>query len=147
MALRMQWLEFLASESRRLRKDAWDADRTQVRQDLLSKLATTYKFPLRVAFKGYVVRERVLRIPPLEAHIAGQRTTGEAHVLEVVPSGYTQEAYALVAGVLLPSERRLQPGSVLEVTVDILDPTGYRLYPPGLLSEIVDCKVVVAVEA
>jgi hypothetical protein len=143
----MQWLEFLAGESRRLRREAWDDDRAQARQDLLTKLASNYRFPLRATFKGYVVRQRVLQIPRLEAHVAGQRTVGEANVLEVVPTRYPQEAYALVGGVLVPSERRLQPGSVLELTVDVLDPAGYRLYPPGLLSEIVECKVVVAVEA
>jgi hypothetical protein len=47
----------------------------------------------------------------------------------------------------VPYERRLQPGSVLQVTVDVLDPTSYRLSPPGLISELVRAQVVVAVEA
>ena len=141
------WLDFLNEESTRVRRESWDADRAQVRQGLLEQLRSRFRFPLRVTFKGYVVRERVLKLPRLEAHVTGQRTVGESTYLELVPAKYKQEAYTLVGGILVPSDRRLQPGSVLEVTVDVLDPTGYRLYPPGLLCEVVERKVVVAVEA
>lgn len=122
-------------------------ERTQLRQGLLEQLRGKFRFPLRASFRGYVVRERVLKLPRLEAHVAGQRTVGESNYLEVVPERYKQEAYALVGGVLVPTERRLQPGSVLQATVDLLDPTGYRLHPPGLLCEAVETRVVVAVEA
>ncbi|HEV8360635.1 MAG TPA: hypothetical protein VGR28_09290 [Candidatus Thermoplasmatota archaeon] len=130
-----------------MRRESWDSDRSQLRARLLEQFRTSYRFPLRATFKGYVVRERVLKIPRLAAHVAGQRTEGESQFLELAPAKYRQEAYSLVGGVLVPHDRRLQPGSVLEVTVDILDPTGYRLYPPGLLSELVSCNVVVGVEA
>lgn len=143
----MDWLEFLNRECARLRRESWDAERCQLRQRLLEQLRGRFKFPLRATFKGYVVRERVLRMPRLQAHVSGQRTVGESSYLEVVPERYRQEAYSLVGGVLVPSPRALQPGSVLEVTVDLLDPTGYKLHPPGLLSEVVESKVVVAVEA
>lgn len=141
------WMEFLNEESARVRRESWDAERGPVRQGLLETLRGKYRFPLRVTFKGYVVRERVLNLPRLEAHVTGQRTVGESTYLELVPAKYTQEAYTLLGGILLPSQRRLQPGSVLEVTVDILDPTSYRLHPPGLLAEVVETKVVVGVEA
>lgn len=141
------WLEVLNEESARVRRESWDAERAKVRQGLLEVLRSRFRFPLRATFKGYVVRERVLKLPRLEAHVAGQRTVGESNYLEIVPQRYKQEAYTLVGGILVPTTRRLQPGSVLEVTVDILDPTGYRLHPPGLLAEAVETKVVVGVEA
>jgi hypothetical protein len=141
------WLDYLNEESIRVRREAWDADRAQVRKGLLEQFRGRFRWPLRATFKGYVVRERVLKLPRLEAHVTGQRTVGESTYLELAPAKFKQEAYTLVGGVLVPMDRRLQPGSVLEVTVDILDPTGYRLYPPGLLSEVVESKIVVAVEA
>lgn len=143
----MDWQRFLNEECARLRRESWDTERSVLRARLLEQLKANFKFPLRATFKGYVVRERVLKIPRLQAHVAGQRTEGETNYLELAPAKYTQEAYTLVGGVLVPTDRRLQPGSVLEVTVDLLDPTGYRLYPPGLLSEVVSKHVVVGVEA
>lgn len=140
------WLDFLNEESTRVRRESWDAERGQVRQTLLEQMRGKFRFPLRVTFRGYVVRERVLKLPRLEAHVAGQRTVGESTYLELVPAKYKQEAYTLLGGILVPMERRLQPGSVLEVTADVLDPTGYRLYPPGLICEVVETKVVVGVE-
>jgi hypothetical protein len=142
----MNWMDFLNEECTRLRRDSWDAPRSDLRVKLLEQLRSNFKFPLRATFKGYVVRERVLKMPRLQAHVSGQRTEGESTYLEIVPSRYKQEAYTLLGGVLVPSPRRLQPGSVLEVTVDMLDPTSYRLHPPGLISEMVENKVVVAVE-
>lgn len=143
----MSWVDFLNAECTRLRRESWDAERAQLRQGVLERLKESARFPLRAEFKGYVVKERVLKIPRLQAHVAGQRTEGESPYLELAPERYAQEAYQLVGGVLLPYERRLQPGSVLQVTVDVLDPTSYRLSPPGLLSELVRAQVVVAVEA
>ena len=141
------WQDFLNEECTRLRRESWNEERSALRQRLLEKTKASFKFPVRATFKGYVVRERVLKLPRLQAHVAGQRTEGESSYLEMVPARYKQEAYTLLGGVLVPMDRRLQPGSVLELTVDILDPTSYRLYPPGLLSEVVESKVVVAVEA
>jgi len=142
----MHWLQFLNDEAARLRREAWDTERAKLRSQLLEELRATFKFPLRATFKAYVVRERLLKLPRLQAHVSGQRTVGESNYLELVPAGYRQESYTLCGGILLPSQRRLQPGSVLQVTVDLLDPTGYRLYPPGFLAEVVDSKVVVPVE-
>jgi hypothetical protein len=143
----MTWIEFLNEECARLRRESVDGERAQLRAQLLDQVKGHFKFPLRATLKGYVVRERVLKMPRLQAHVAGQRTEGESNYLEIVPARYKQEAYTLAGGLLVPSDRRLQPGSVLQVTVDILDPTSYRLYPPGLICELVESKVVVAVEA
>jgi hypothetical protein len=140
-------MDFLNEECARLRRESWDSERAHLRQSVLEELRGKVRFPLQATFRGYVVRERVLRLPRLQAHVAGQRTEGEATFLELVPERYKQEAYTLLGGLLVPCERRLQPGSVLEVTVEVLDPTSYKLNPPGLICELVRSKVVVGVEA
>jgi hypothetical protein len=143
----VHWVDVLNEACAKLRREAWEGERAELRARALDRLKEQARFPLNAQFKGYVVRERVLKMPRLQASIAGQRTEGESPYLELVPERFGQDAYSLVGGVLVPYERRLQPGSVLQCTVDLLDPTSYRLNPPGLLSELHKAQVVVAVEA
>lgn len=119
------------------------------RQRVLQTVSRTYPFPLRLVFRGLVIGSRTL-----EAPVAVREPNGRAQVrvmqlqrfVEVVPEGFTREAYAALGAVLVPTSRGLEEGSVVTVAVDMQDPGTYHLEPSGMLADLVEMKVDVAVE-
>ncbi|HVL86836.1 MAG TPA: hypothetical protein VM681_02315 [Candidatus Thermoplasmatota archaeon] len=140
------WLSFLNAEARSLKTLASEADKGDLRCALVDALVSQYKFPMKVTFRGYVARERVIKKIKVRAGDGGTEEADKPY-LEVVPERYSQEAWDLLGGILVPMKRGLQPGSVLELTLDIQSPKRYKLSPPGILSSLRSCDIVVGVEA
>lgn len=101
-----------------------------LRGHLRDRLGEAYRFPLEARVRGLVAGERAL----------------DARCLEVVPEGLTREAAGLVGPVLLPTDRPLQPGSVVTADVVFEDPRARSFAQPGLLARIVRLDALVAVE-
>lgn len=119
------------------------------RQRVLRTVSKTYPFPLRIVFRGYVVGARTLEAPVAIREPGGRsqvRVNRLQRFVEVVPEGFTREAFESLGAVLVPTERGLEEGSVVTVAVDVQDPSTYHLEPSGMLADLVDMRVDVAVE-
>lgn len=116
------------------------------RRRVLQTVSRTHPFPLRLVFRGYVVGRRTLEAPATvrDGARTAMRVTREQEFLEVVPEGFTREAYDALGAVLVPTSRGLQEGSVVTVAVDLQDPSHYHF--DGMLADLVELRVDVAVE-
>src|SRR5688572_21154812 len=104
------------------------------RRRVLAAVARSYPFPLRLVFRGLVVGQRTLETPTTVREPGGRsamRVVRVQRFVEVVPEGFTPEAFAHLGAVLVPTARGLQEGSVVTVAVDVQDPSTYHLEPLG----------------
>lgn len=113
-----------------------------LRLDVAAQLAHTLEFPLRVAFRGHIVRRRQLKASGLVERWPWPGS--EVVVIEVVPERFGAEAYAAVGGVLI-HEPQLEAPSVVSVTAKLLNPASYKLRPPGLIAAEAEVRAEVRV--
>lgn len=119
------------------------------RRRVLQTVSKSYPFPLRMVFRGLVVGSRTLEAPVAVREPGGRsqlRVMRLQRFVEVVPEGFSKEAFQTLGPVLVPTERGLEEGSVVTVALDVQDPTTYHLQPSGMLADLVEMKVDVAVE-
>ncbi|HVL49104.1 MAG TPA: hypothetical protein VM889_11145 [Candidatus Thermoplasmatota archaeon] len=122
-------------------------DRARARA--LDAMRSRVAFPFRAVFKAVVVGERILASGPLAVGEAGQRRMKmqpDQRYLEVAPEGLTPIAFEILGPILVPSARNLMEGSVIMAALDVLDPSRYPIEGPGLVADLLDLKVLVAVE-
>lgn len=136
----------MTTEARSLSTLAGDQEKTELRRALIEAFEDDFPFPLKATFKAYVVRERLVKRVKVKAGPGGTEEESQP-CLEVVPERFGKEAYDLLGGILVPFKRRLEPGSVLELTVELRSLSKYRLNPPGMMARLVSCDVLVGVEA
>lgn len=105
--------------------------KSALRGHVRDRLGEAYPFPLRARVRGLV---------------AGERMVEDVRCLEVVPEGLTREAAALAGPVLLPTDRPLQPGSVVTAEVELEDPRLHARAVPGMWARVLALDAQVAVE-
>lgn len=142
--LKGSWIDFLNGEAEVMLKLTGTLDRGLLRRVLTESLEEQFDFPFKAVFRCYVISSRSVdpgALPP-----EARRGDEPVRFLELVPAGYRPQSFEIMGGILVPCDRDLHPGSVVTVAVAFLDPTTYQLSPPGLLTELVDMDVQVAVE-
>ncbi|MGQ0536874.1 MAG: hypothetical protein ACT4PT_12490 [Methanobacteriota archaeon] len=120
-------------------------DKACLRSLLVERLRQEVAFPLHAAFRGYATG-RVLKAPLSveDGRLRGDR--GNFHrFVELVPPGYEQATYEVLGGVLVEADADFGAGSVLRVSVRLLDPALYGFKPPAMLSDLEAMKVEVGV--
>lgn len=137
------WIDFTNERAERLRERGPILDRAVARQAVVGELRGAYRFPVESTFRGVVVSERRIRAPASDE----DEVPRHRNFLELVPGKLAETAYRLVGGVLVPFDRRLGEGSVLDVTVELWDPARYAIQPPGMLTDLKEARVVVGVVA
>lgn len=124
------WLGFVNEEIARRSGPLTRMERSRVRQQLLDRAATSFPFPLDVAFRG-VVADRV-------------EVRDQPHLL-LEPTALCEDALEVLGGVLVPSDRRLYEGSVAEVECRLADPDSYAL-DEGVLAVEGTLQAIVPIE-
>lgn len=124
------WLGFVNEQVDQASVSGPGLERARLRQTILDRSACSFPFPLEITFRGIVV-ERV-------------EHEGRSHLL-VAPSRLREEAIEALGGILVPSDRRLRPASVVEVTCWLADPDSYWL-DDGVLAEDADIEAEVPIE-
>lgn len=124
------WLGFVNEQVHETSGSGAGLERARLRQTILDRSACSFPFPLEITFRG-VVAERV-------------EHRGQDH-LRVEPSLMCEEAVEVLGGVLLPSERRLREGSVVETTCHLADPDTYWI-DEGVLAEDAEIEALVPIE-
>lgn len=120
-----KWVHFANVEAAQLLKFAGGMDPALLRRVLVDALRETHGFPLRTEFQGLVIGQRSQQATSHVPDAQGKSTLamqGEQRYLEVVPSGCSEETYRLLGPVLVPTDRPLQEGSLLSVSVTVRDP-------------------------
>lgn len=115
-----------ASEHARLLAGAAGERRSRV----IEELRHAVDFPVTLVVRGLVVGRRDLPEP----------------CLEVVPEGFGRAAFDTLGPLLVPTDRPLEPGSVVTARVDLVDPARYAIQPPALLARTLTLQASVAVE-
>lgn len=105
------WIGFLNEELATRQQDQRPLGRQHLRRQVLDRVACNFPFPLEVSFKGLVVGREV---------IDGQ------HYLVVAPTSLAPRAFEILGGVLLPTDRQLYPGAVVDVSCALADPDTYQ---------------------
>lgn len=148
MHARLGFVEFLNDEVRSAAPLERSVSAATRRRLLLAALSGRYAFPMKVRLRGYVVGARDVEGLPAEAIESGAEVGRAANgrYLEVVPEGFTKDAFDVMGPLLVPLRRGLDAGSVLTLELEILDPVSYELQPAGLVTRIESCLVEVAVE-
>ncbi len=146
---RVGLVEFLNGEARLVSSLASSLDPAGMRRLLRAALSGRYDFPLRAQLRGYVVGSRDVAgpSPSPKRGQGGLVRAACGHYLEVVPAGFTKDAFDLAGPLLVPFDRRLDAGSVLDVEIEVVDPASYEAQPAGLFTRLASATVRVAVEA
>lgn len=124
------WLGFVNEQVAQTTMGEAQVERFRLRQTILDRTACSFPFPLEISFRA-VVDDRVEH-----AH--------EDYLL-VEPEGLCEEAIEVIGGVLLPTERRLQPGSVVQASCHLADPDTYWT-DQGVLAEDAEIDALVPIE-
>lgn len=104
------WIGFLNEELATCSPDQRPLGRECLRQEILDRAACNFPFPLEVRFRALVVGREVI-----DGH----------HHLVLHPTSLMQEAFEILGGVLVPTDRPLFPGAVVDVTCSLADPDRY----------------------
>ncbi len=140
------WINYLNAEAEDLLRLSGALDHGLLRRVLTESLEENFNFPFKAVFRGYVLSSRSVHDGAIPSGLPQPSGPGSDRYLEVVPAGYTEEAFEIMGGILVPCERDLHPGSVVTMAVAFADPSSYFINPPGILADLVDLDVEVAVE-
>lgn len=124
------WLGFVNEQVQEARIAGPGLERARLRQSILDRSACSFPFPLEISFRG-VVAERVDH-------------QGEPHLL-LEPSLMCEDAVEVLGGVLVPSDRGLREGSVVETRCHLADPDSYWI-DEGVLAERAEIEALVPIE-
>lgn len=145
-AVEGSWIAYLNDETASVRKLEPTLDHGVLRRSVLDEMEEAFDFPLQTVVRGVVVATRTIEEMPIEVRGPGVGTGEPRRFIELAPAGYEEDTWDLLGGPLVPCERRLEPGSVVTVALEMLDPERYHLSPPGFLAHRQDMDVEVAVE-
>lgn len=124
------WLGFVNEQVSGTSDAGRQLESARLRQQILDRSACSFPFPLEVSFRGIV---------------AGRCTHANRPYLVVEPVLLHDEAVEVLGGILLPSTRGLQEGSVVETTCYLADPDTY-FTDEGVLAERADVDAIVPIE-
>lgn len=124
------WISFLNEEVAKRPALERSLGKEFLRQMVLDRTASAFPFPLEVRFRGIVV---------------GRRTLEGREYLLVGPASLSGEALRVLGGVLVPCERNLYPGAVVDISCCVTDPDDYDL-DEGILASEAEVRAIVPLE-
>lgn len=109
-----------------------DAEVTRVRrrQEVLDRAACSFPFPLEITVRATVVDHCEI--------------DGQPHLV-LAPTGLCEDALETLGGLVIPSERKLFAGSIVEATCALADPDDYWL-DEGMLALSAALDAIVPIE-
>lgn len=124
------WLGFVNEQVARRDQSGATLESARLRQSILDRSASSFPFPLAVSFRGVVT---------------GRREHASRSYLVVEPAKLCEQALEALGGVLLPTDRGLRQGSVVEVRCRLADPDTYWM-DEGVLARDAEIDAIVPIE-